>query len=67
MLKKQRGSSKGYYSAMKKYKWLFTGIAALILITAVVINVSAKTTNSMSSECVEDGSCCEDEDTCTCG
>jgi hypothetical protein len=52
---------------MKKYKWLAVGVAALILITAVVLNVSAKTINQMSSECVEDGSCCEDENTCTCG
>jgi hypothetical protein len=52
---------------MKKYKWLIAGIAALILITAVVLNVSAKPTNPMGSDCVEDGSCCEDEDTCTCG
>jgi hypothetical protein len=51
---------------MNKYKWLFVGIAVLLLTTAVVLNVSAKPTNSMGSECVEDGSCCEDEDTCTC-
>jgi len=52
---------------MKKYKWFIAGIAALLLITAVVLNVSAKTTNLMGGDCVEDGSCCEDEDTCTCG
>jgi hypothetical protein len=52
---------------MNKYKWLIAGIAVLILITAVVLNVSAKPTNPMDSDCVEDGSCCEDEDTCTCG
>jgi hypothetical protein len=51
---------------MKKYKWLIAGVAALILITGLVLNVSARPTNPMSSECVEDGSCCEDEDTCTC-
>jgi len=53
--------------SMKKYKWLLVGIAALFLITGVVLNVSAKSTNPMSNECVEDGSCCEDENTCTCG
>jgi hypothetical protein len=58
---------KGDDNAMKKYKWFFVGIAALLLTTAIVFNVSAKTINPMSSECVEDGSCCEDEDTCTCG
>jgi hypothetical protein len=52
---------------MKKYKWLFAGIAALILTTAIVLNVSAKPADLMGGECVEDGSCCEDEDTCTCG
>ncbi|MDR2942748.1 MAG: hypothetical protein LBV17_09185 [Treponema sp.] len=52
---------------MKKYKWFFVGIAALLLTTAIVLNISAKTTNSMSEDCVEDGSCCEDENTCTCG
>ncbi|WP_461246894.1 hypothetical protein [Treponema sp. R6D11] len=51
---------------MKKYKWLIAGIAALLLATAIVLNVSAKPTTSMDSECAEDGSCCEDENTCTC-
>jgi len=51
---------------MKKSKWFLAGIAALFLITGIVLNVSAKPTNSMGSECVEDGSCCADEDTCTC-
>jgi hypothetical protein len=52
---------------MKKYKWAFIAIAFLILTTAVVLNVSAKTTDSMGGDCVEDGSCCEDENTCSCG
>jgi hypothetical protein len=52
---------------MKKYKWAFIAIAFLILATAVVLNVSARPTSSMGGDCVEDGSCCEDEDTCTCG
>ena len=51
---------------MKKYKWLIAGIIALLLTMAIVLNVSAKQTNLMNSECVEDGSCCEDKDTCTC-
>jgi len=51
---------------MKKYKWLIAGIAVLFLTTAIVLNVSAKSANSMGNECVEDGSCCEDENTCTC-
>jgi hypothetical protein len=63
----RRGTPKGDDSAMKKYKWLFVGIAVLLLTTAIVLNVSARPTNSMGSECAEDGSCCEDEDTCTCG
>jgi hypothetical protein len=52
---------------MKKYKWLLAGIAALVLVTGLVLNVSAKSTDTMGTECVEDGSCCEDENTCTCG
>jgi hypothetical protein len=52
---------------MKKYKWLAVGIAALILVSAVVLNLSARPTGFMDTECVEDGSCCEDENTCTCG
>jgi hypothetical protein len=48
---------------MKKYKWLIAGIVALILATAIVLSVSAKTRGSV---CVEDGSCCVDPDTCTC-
>jgi hypothetical protein len=52
---------------MKKYKWLFAVVAALILTTAIVLNVSAKTANQMSEDCAEDGSCCEDENTCSCG
>jgi hypothetical protein len=71
------GHSKSFYpnggkaykgdNAMKKYKWFFAVIAALILTTVIVLNVSAKTTDSMGGDCVEDGSCCEDEDTCSCG
>jgi bacteriorhodopsin len=56
-------------SLMKKYKWFIAGIAALVLIVGVVLNAtakSAKSANSMGTECVEDGSCCEDENTCTC-
>ena len=52
---------------MKKYKWLIAGIAVLVLITVVVLNVSGKPANSMNSECAEDGFCCEDEDACACG
>jgi len=67
MLKVSSGKDrKGENTAMKKYKWLIAGIAALFLTTAIVLNVSAKSVNSMGSECVEDGSCCEDENTCTC-
>jgi len=51
---------------MKKYKWLIAGIAALFLTTAIVLNVSTKSTRLMGSECVEDGSCCEDENACAC-
>ena len=51
---------------MRKYKWLIAGIAVLFLITAVVFNVSAKSRNRMGSNCVEDGSCCPDKNTCTC-
>jgi bacteriorhodopsin len=51
---------------MKKYKWFIVGLIALLLATAIVLNVSAKSANSMSSECAEDGSCCEDESTCSC-
>jgi hypothetical protein len=52
---------------MKKYKWLIVGIAVLFLTTAIVLNVPGRSVNSMGSECVEDGSCCEDEDNCSCG
>jgi len=52
---------------MKKFKWLIAGIAAVILATAIVVfSVSAKSTGMASADCVEDGSCCEDEDICTC-
>jgi len=57
---------KGDDAAMKKYKWLIAGIAALFLTTAIVLNISAKSANSMGSECVEDGSCCEDVNACAC-
>jgi hypothetical protein len=49
---------------MKKYKWLIAGIIALILAGAVILTVSAQ---SMGSVCAEDGSCCADPNTCTCG
>jgi hypothetical protein len=49
---------------MKKYFWLFIGIAVLVLGTAAVLSVPA---NSMSADCAEDGSCCEDVNNCTCG
>jgi len=50
---------------MNKYKWLIAGIAALILAaTIVVFNVSAK--SSHGDNCADDGSCCEDESTCSC-
>jgi hypothetical protein len=49
---------------MKKYALLFIAVAVLVLGTAVALNVSAK---SMSADCVEDGSCCEDVNNCTCG
>jgi len=52
---------------MIKLKWLILGLAVLLLATVVVINVSGNPTRSMSSECDEDGSCCEDEYTCSCG
>jgi len=52
--------------SMKIYKWLITGIAVLFLITAIAVNVSAKSKNPMGSNCVEDGSCCPDKNTCTC-
>jgi hypothetical protein len=67
MLENSGRNRKGDDNTMKKYKWLIAGIAALLLTTAIVLNVSAKQTNSMNSECSEDGSCCEDENTCTCG
>jgi hypothetical protein len=51
---------------LKKYKWLIAGIATLFLITAVTLNISGKSTTSMDGECVEDGSCCTDENSCTC-
>jgi hypothetical protein len=49
---------------MKKYIGIIGGIAALILFTMVVLNVSAK---SMTDECLPDGSCCEDVNACACG
>jgi len=61
------GSPKETEKMMKKYKWFFITIAFLIMATAVVLNVSAKTTDLMSEDCLEDGSCCEDENTCSCG
>jgi len=51
---------------MKKYKWLFIGIAFLFLTTAIILKISIKPTNSMGSDCVEDGSCCVDENNCVC-
>jgi len=51
---------------MKKFKWLIIGIFALILTTMIVLNISAKTTNSMSVDCIEDGSCCKDKTVCNC-
>jgi hypothetical protein len=51
---------------MKKFKWLIIGKFALILTTVIVINISAKSSNSMGSDCVKDGSCCKDETVCTC-
>ena len=52
---------------MKKYTWLIIGVVALVLVAGVVLNIPAKQTNPMGSECVEDGSCCEDDTACTCG
>jgi hypothetical protein len=52
---------------MKKYKWLIVGLAALLFTAVIVFNAAAKPTYSMNDECVEDGSCCEDENTCSCG
>jgi hypothetical protein len=49
---------------MKKYIWLVAGIAALILSTMIILNVSAK---PMVDDCLPDGSCCEDVNDCTCG
>jgi hypothetical protein len=54
------------YVMMKKYKWLVIGLAALLLVTAVAINLPAKQLGAMSEECEDDGSCCEDENTCSC-
>ncbi|MDR0457358.1 MAG: hypothetical protein LBH20_11840 [Treponema sp.] len=51
---------------MKKYRWLIAGIAALVIASAVILNVSAQSNNAMSEDCVEDGSCCSDEDVCSC-
>ena len=51
---------------MKKYKLFFVALVALILATVIVINVSAKP-NIMSEDCADDGSCCEDEFSCSCG
>jgi hypothetical protein len=48
---------------MKKYIWLIVGIAALILSTMIILNVSVK---SMADDCLPDGSCCEDVNNCTC-
>lgn len=51
---------------MKKNKWFITGIAALFLITAVVLFIFVKPTRMMKSDCVEDGSCCVDKNACAC-
>jgi hypothetical protein len=51
---------------MKKYKWLFIGVAALFLTSAIILNISANPTNTMGVNCAEDGSCCSDENVCTC-
>jgi len=48
---------------VKKYVLLLIGIVALILGTIIALNVSAK---SMSADCDEDGSCCEDVNDCAC-
>jgi len=48
---------------MKKYFFLLIGIIAMILTTIIALNVSAK---SMSADCDEDGSCCEDVNNCGC-
>jgi len=52
---------------MKRFKWLILGLAVLFLTTVVVLKVSSDPANSMNSDCLEDGSCCEDENACTCG
>jgi hypothetical protein len=57
---------KGDDTAMKKYKLLVIGIAALFLTTVIVLNVPGRAAYSMGSECAEDGSCCEDENACAC-
>jgi hypothetical protein len=64
MLKKRRERPREY--DMKKYRWLIAGIAALVIASAVILNVSAQSNNAMSEDCVEDGSCCSDEDVCSC-
>jgi hypothetical protein len=51
---------------MTMKKWLIAGIIILFVTTAIVFGISARSTNSMGNECVEDGSCCNDENTCTC-
>jgi len=53
---------------MKKFKWLIVGFAVLVATTVVVLNVSGDPNRVMnSSECLDDGSCCQDENTCGCG
>ena len=48
---------------MKKNKLIITAVVALILVTVIVITISAQTRNTA---CVEDGSCCTEQDVCTC-
>lgn len=48
---------------MKKYIWLIAGIIVLVAGTVAALNQPVK---SMNAGCVEDGSCCEDVNNCTC-
>jgi hypothetical protein len=47
-------------------KWLIAGTIILFITAAIAFGISAGSKNSMGNECVEDGSCCKDQNTCTC-
>jgi len=53
---------------MKKFRWLIIGVAVLLVTTVVALRVSTDPNRVMNgSDCAEDGSCCQDENTCGCG